>query len=53
MSSKFKPLFADVRQKGPSLPTKSGVKVLAAYALEGHHDFLWITEYPDHEAQSY
>lgn len=26
---------------------KDGGKVLAAYALQGHYDFLWITEYPD------
>jgi uncharacterized protein with GYD domain len=25
-----------------------GGKVLGAYALQGHYDFLWITEYPDH-----
>src|SRR5258708_29707055 len=24
-----------------------GGKVLGAYALQGHYDFLWITEYPD------
>jgi len=28
--------------------TQDGGKVLAAYALEGHYDFLWITEYADH-----
>ena len=28
--------------------TRDGGKVLAAYALQGHYDFVWITEYPDH-----
>ena len=28
--------------------TKDGGKILGAYALQGHYDFLWITEYPDH-----
>jgi uncharacterized protein with GYD domain len=27
--------------------TRDGGKVLGAYALQGHYDFLWITEYPD------
>ena len=26
-----------------------GGKVIGAYALQGHYDFLWITEYPDHK----
>ena len=26
---------------------KSGGKVLAAYALQGNYDFLWITEFPE------
>jgi uncharacterized protein with GYD domain len=27
--------------------TRDGGKILGAYALQGHYDFLWITEYPD------
>jgi uncharacterized protein with GYD domain len=27
--------------------TSDGGKVLGAYALQGHYDFLWITEFPD------
>jgi uncharacterized protein with GYD domain len=27
--------------------TKDGGKIIAAYALQGHYDFLWITEWPD------
>ncbi|HXI93686.1 MAG TPA: GYD domain-containing protein [Blastocatellia bacterium] len=27
--------------------TRDGGKVLGAYVLQGHYDFLWITEYPD------
>ena len=29
--------------------TADGGKILGAYALQGHYDFLWITEYPDHK----
>ena len=28
---------------------QDGGKVLGAYALQGHYDFVWITEYPDHK----
>ena len=27
--------------------TRDGGKIHGAYALQGHYDFLWITEYPD------
>ena len=27
--------------------TRDGGKIIGAYALQGHYDFLWITEYPD------
>ncbi len=27
--------------------TRDGGQVLGAYALQGHYDFLWITQYPD------
>ena len=26
---------------------RDGGKIIGAYALQGHYDFLWITEYPD------
>ncbi|MFY9557867.1 MAG: GYD domain-containing protein [Blastocatellia bacterium] len=26
---------------------RDGGKIIGAYALQGHYDFVWITEYPD------
>ena len=41
--------FGDAVEEAAGWITRDGGKVIGAYALEGHYDFLWITEYPDHK----
>ena len=40
--------FGDRVEEAAGWIAADGGKVLGAYALQGHYDFLWITEYPDH-----
>ena len=39
--------FGNAVEEAAGWITRDGGKVLGAYALQGHYDFLWITEYPD------
>lgn len=39
--------FGDAVEEAAGWIAKDGGKVIAAYALQGNYDFLWITEYPD------
>jgi len=39
--------FGNAVEQAAGWITQDGGKVLGAYALQGHYDFLWITEYPD------
>lgn len=41
--------FGNAVEEAHGWITRDGGKVIAAYALEGHYDFLWITEWPDHK----
>ena len=40
--------FGNAVEEAAGWIARDGGKVLGAYALQGHYDFLWITEYPDH-----
>lgn len=40
--------FGNAVEEAAGWITNDGGKVLGAYALQGHYDFLWITEYQDH-----
>ena len=39
--------FGNTVEEAAGWITRDGGKILGAYALQGHYDFLWITEYPD------
>ncbi len=39
--------FGNAVEEAAGWITRDGGKILGAYALQGHYDFLWITEYPD------
>jgi uncharacterized protein with GYD domain len=41
--------FGNAVEEAQGWITRDGGKVLAAYALQGNYDFLWITEWPDHQ----
>ena len=40
--------FGNAVEEAAGWIARDGGKVHGAYALQGHYDFLWITEYPDH-----
>jgi uncharacterized protein with GYD domain len=39
--------FGNAVEEAAGWITRDGGKIIGAYALQGHYDFLWITEYPD------
>ena len=39
--------FGNAVEEAAGWITRDGGKILGAYALQGHYDFVWITEYPD------
>lgn len=39
--------FRDAVKESQGWITRDGGRVVAAYALQGSYDFLWITEFPD------
>ncbi|HXG94076.1 MAG TPA: GYD domain-containing protein [Blastocatellia bacterium] len=42
--------FGDAVEEAHGWITQDGGRVIAAYALQGNYDFLWITEFPDQTA---
>jgi uncharacterized protein with GYD domain len=39
--------FGNAVEEAAGWITRDGGRIIGAYALQGHYDFLWITEYPD------
>jgi uncharacterized protein with GYD domain len=39
--------FGNAVEEAHGWITRDGGRVIAAYALQGQYDFLWITEFPD------
>jgi uncharacterized protein with GYD domain len=42
--------FGNAVEEAHGWITRDGGRVIAAYALQGQYDFLWITEFPDQKS---